>query len=183
MYKTNAKLEKKVAKLQRQLTSASTNVVVDQTVANTIANKNIAPASEMPPPPVPAPVVKVTAASAVQRQPLRSINVFDVAKTGQTPLAGAKRQRETDGDEKPLPAECITLPPTTAVIPPTSAKKTPSRASFTPQRSNAFALRDPSTNVFAAPDSSTKTTAKNASARPMSLDASLTRNTFHLPQQ
>ncbi|KAK8853159.1 hypothetical protein IAR55_003860 [Kwoniella newhampshirensis] len=151
-FKTNAKLEKKIGKLQRQLEQAKVD-------ANTAINKAmssqpipvapaVAPApsslikaapapvptrSAMPPPPIAAP-------TSVTRTPLANGNIF-----GPVPLSAHKRHREVDEtDSLSKPAEAIMQPPTNAVSP---RKVLGSRTSFTPQRSvNAFAPKPMTTN-------------------------------------
>lgn len=156
LYKNNSKLEKKVAKLSRQLATA-------ETAANTAANKSIAgPAVPMGPPPIPLakPAPPPSPASTL-RQPLRQgqVNVFEP-----TPSIGSKRGREGEVDENPMPAECIVLPPSAE-----KAKKHVVRTAFTPQRGgvHAFASRE-NNNIFANPERSnsvTKPMIKNAFAR------------------
>ena len=156
MYKTNAKLEKKAAKLQRQLTAAT---IATETASNTAANKAASAAvmgppqlpvpSKVPPPaPIPAPV------ACTPRQPLRPVNVFEPMSQQTPSVVGAKRLREGEWDEKPLPAECIVLPPSVG-----SAKKPLVRTAFTPQRGNVFAHPHQT-------HSNTKSTITNAFARP-----------------
>jgi hypothetical protein len=114
VYKEKVKLEKKVAKLQRQLVSA-TSTANAETAANTAANKHIpAPAAmEMPPPPVPKMVTSTPKAAglgkipASPRQPLRPVAVL--AEKALSP--GLKRAREERLDEKPQAVEMILLPP------------------------------------------------------------------------
>ncbi len=166
MYKNNTKLEKKVAKLTRQLATA-------ETAANTAANRLVsAPVVPMGPPPVPASKAVPTIATTTPRQPLRPVNVFEPSQP-QTPSIGSKRGREGDGDEKPAPVECIVLPPSAE-----KAKKPIVRTAFTPQRGGAyFAMRE-NANIFANPDltgSATKPVIKNAFARNPSA------NVFQLP--
>lgn len=109
VYKEKSKLEKKVAKLQRQLATANTT---PETVANTAANRSIPVTADMAPPPSSARSLGVaftpqSAIAASPRQPLRPVNVFDPKPSP----GGLKRAREEKIDEKPLPAECILLSP------------------------------------------------------------------------
>jgi hypothetical protein len=130
-YKANARLEKKIAKLNRQLGDKELE-------ANTKRNKVIAIPDPTPPPaPAPAPVPAYkqmapsrTTAPLSDRTPLRSVDNLEPAAVISS-TASLKRVREGDEDQKPLPAEAIMLPPSA----PTSAtSRTPNRRSFTPKR-------------------------------------------------
>ena len=169
MYKNNAKLEKKIAKLSRQIATA-------ETAANTAANRSIsAPLASMAPPPIPlpktVPIPAAPIAAPSPRQPLRPVNIFEPSQ--QTPSIGSKRGREADGDEKPLPADCILLPQSNE-----KAKIAVSRTAFTPQRGAAhgFGSRE---NIFANPDqtkSATRPSARNSFAF-----RNTSSNVFQLP--
>jgi hypothetical protein len=125
-FKANAKLEKKIAKLNRQLGDKELE-------ANTKRNKVIAI-----PEPTPAPVAVYkqmapprTTAPLSDRTPLRPMdNLEPGAIIFSTPVS-LKRVREGDEDQKPLPAEAIMLPPS---APTSVTNKTPNRRSFTPKR-------------------------------------------------
>ena len=133
VYKSKAKSEKKVAKLQRQLATAATD---NETAANTAANKVIPlpPSDTQSAPSIP------TKTGPSPRAPLRSINIF--AEPRQPIVAaGMKRTREKDEPEKPLPAECIVLPNPEGVIRKTP-QKTPRKAGqHTPTNHSSAARR------------------------------------------
>lgn len=130
-FKTKAKLDKKIAKLTRQLGDKELE-------ANTKRNKVISipdpipiPAStrvssvQMPPP--------TSTIPTFQRTPLRPVgNLESAAHILSTP-GTLKRHREGDESEKPLPAEAIMLPPS---APSSISSKSPHshRRSFTPKR-------------------------------------------------
>jgi hypothetical protein len=136
-FKTNAKLEKKIAKLNRQLGDKELE-------ANTKRNKVIAI-------PDPAPVQRPIAPTpTTHRAPLRQVeNLEPPAAITSTP-GSLKRLREGEEDQKPLPAEAIMLPPS---APTSITSKTPSRKAFTPKRNlvsgaeNAD-LRSGARNIF-----------------------------------
>ncbi|WVO14289.1 hypothetical protein L204_101921 [Cryptococcus depauperatus] len=146
-FKVNAKLEKKIGKLQRQLVQA-------QVDANTVLNKlmssqPVAPAEThvlsapttstsqvtkpMPPPPIVASQPASFVNEAVATRSSRSIpsNIFSPPTA---PSSGHKRHREIDEVEvNPRPAEAIMQAPSTSM---SSRKILGNRASFTPQRGN-----------------------------------------------
>lgn len=176
MYKTNAKLQKKVAKMERQLTSKPAAPAVeiphttdDITRRNTIANEIIpVVTTSMAPPPLPF-ASKISANPAVgatpTRQPLRPVaNIFEATTPS---IVGAKRAREVEADAKPPQVDFITFPPTSAAPPPSSAKRTPGRQGFTPTRGNAF--RPTSAGAAGDAGAAGRPLAKNAFARPASV--------------
>jgi len=125
-FKAKAKVDKKVAKLTRQLGDKELEM-------NTKRNKVIA----MPDPtPISKPVLSQMAPPASttpliqQRAPLRSVDNLEPAAHIVSTPGSLKRLREGDEDQKPLPAEAIMLPPSA----PSSISKTPNRRSFTPKR-------------------------------------------------
>lgn len=140
-YKAKIKLEKKVAKLTRQMADKELE-------ANTKRNKVIPLEPASAPTPIPVAEAAVPAAPAMPvapnshqrtpsgRAPLRPVARVDA--TSQVPVAAAaatpttlKRTRDVEADEKPLPAEAIMLPPTAPV---SLTKKPLARTSFTPKR-------------------------------------------------
>jgi hypothetical protein len=126
-FKAKAKVDKKVAKLTRQLGDKELEM-------NTKRNKVIA----MPDPtPVTKPVLSQMAppTSTIplipHRAPLRQVNHLEPAAHIVSTPGSLKRVREGDEDQKPLPAEAIMLPPS---APSSITSKTPNRRSFTPKR-------------------------------------------------
>lgn len=128
-FKAKAKLDKKIAKLTRQLGDKELE-------ANTKRNKVISldpvPApptrlasTQMPPPTSTTPLV--------QRAPLRPVDNLEPAAHIVSTPGTLKRHREGDEAEKQLPAEAIMLPQS---APSTVSSKSPhsQRKSFTPKR-------------------------------------------------
>ncbi|WVW86097.1 hypothetical protein I302_108136 [Kwoniella bestiolae CBS 10118] len=154
-FKTNAKLEKKLGKLQRQLEAAlvekntALNKLATQPQPQVVTSSSSAPVmksaapSQPPSAPVSTQAVKPRVASApstlpptqTQRTPLSSVNIFQPSPNTHTsvspariPTSGHKRHREDD-PVKPLPTVDAILQAPTKTISPHKA-----RSSFTPQR-------------------------------------------------
>lgn len=164
-YKAKVKLEKKLAKLTRQLTDKS---LEENTKRNRVipvepvtqVSKPVTAAPSAPPPALqPAAVLhqRTPSASLNARTPLRPVNQLDLS--AQVPLAtptSLKRYRDIDGDEKPLPADAIMLPPS---APLSSTRKTSSqqqRTSFTPKRNIVTGAENANTTrtIFGGPNAS-----------------------------
>lgn len=138
-YKAKAKLEKKIAKLTRQLGEKESETTKNRSKVLAVDSATI---EVKPTPVVEATTVVNTVTSTHQRTPsgltasrapLRPVSHHD--STTQVPAAtptSLKRHRDVEGEEKPLPAEAIMLPPSNPLQ--SILKKTPSRTSFTPKR-------------------------------------------------
>lgn len=164
-YKAKVKLEKKLAKLTRQLTDKA---LEENTKRNRVIpvepvtqpTKPMTSAPSAPPPALqPAAVLhqRTPTVPLGTRTPLRPVNQLD--SSAQVPLAtptSLKRHRDIDGDEKPLPADAIMLPPS---APLSSTRKTPSqqqRTSFTPKRNIMIGAENANTTrtIFGGPNAS-----------------------------
>jgi hypothetical protein len=127
-FKAKAKLDKKIAKLTRQLGDKELEANTKRNKVITIPDPTPAPAStrlssvQMPPP-----------TSTIQRTPLRPVGNLETAAHIVSTPGTLKRHREGDESEKQLPAEAIMLPPS---APSSISSKSPRshRKSFTPKR-------------------------------------------------
>lgn len=143
-YKAKAKLEKKIAKLNRQLvdkdleenTKRNKVIPVERPLPEIKREASAALAAAPPAPaPVPAPTTHQCTTSALSnsRAPLRPVIKSDITTTTTpTSTSTLKRTRDAEVDEKPLPAEAVMLPPTMTSL--SATKKPIQRTSFTPKR-------------------------------------------------
>lgn len=148
-YKAKVKLEKKLAKLTRQMADKSLEentkrnrvIPLEPTGVPVKGSTTLAVPAPVPSmsatmaPLQPAPVLHSRTPSGLSsRTPLRPVNQLD--PTSQVPVAtptSLKRHRDIEGDEKPLPADAIMLPPSSTPL--AITRKTPiQRTSFTPKR-------------------------------------------------
>lgn len=167
-YKAKVKLEKKLAKLTRQLADKAleentkrNRVIPVEPVIQDTKPPTSTPAAVPPPTLQPAPVLyhRTPSTTVNARTPLRPVNQLD--PSAQVPIAtptSLKRHRDIDNDEKPLPADAIMQPPS-ATAPLSISRLTPSqqqRTSFTPKRNiligaeNAHATTK--RNIFGGPN-------------------------------
>jgi len=129
--KVQAKLNKKIAKLTRQLgdkeleENTKRNKVISIDPASTPVTRPMS--LQMPPPTSTTPLIR-------DRAPLRPVGNLEPAALISTP-GTLKRHRDGDEAEKQLPAEAIMLPPS---APASVSSKSPhsQRRSFTPKRNH-----------------------------------------------
>ncbi|OXG17997.1 hypothetical protein C367_04810 [Cryptococcus neoformans Ze90-1] len=144
-FKANAKLERKVGKLQRQLDQAQ--LELNTALNKLMSSQPVAPApiarsqpassiaaqrTAMPPPPVSTSAP--TQSPALSTNATRTAHIIppNIFSPPTIPNSGQKRLREADDAESaPKPAEAIMLPPTSIISP---RKPLGTRPSFTPQR-------------------------------------------------
>lgn len=166
-YKAKVKLEKKLAKLTRQLTDKAleentkrNRVIPVEPVVQETKPLTTTPAAPPAAALQPAPILyhRNPSATVNARTPLRPVNQLD--PSAQVPIAtptSLKRHRDIDTDEK-LPADAIMQPPS-ASAPLSISKLTPSqqqRTSFTPKRNILIGAENANANakrtIFGGPN-------------------------------
>lgn len=144
-FKANAKLERKIGKLQRQLDQAQ--LELNTALNKLMSSQPVAPApiarsqpassiaaqrTAMPPPPVSTSAPTQSPALSTNATRTAHITPPNIFSPPTIPNSGQKRLREVDDAESaPKPAEAIMLPPTSIISP---RKPLGTRPSFTPQR-------------------------------------------------